>query len=122
MTAQAERIAAERAELNAELEAGRMNEDPSRVNYAAHRILELDAQEVSLMQRANTHYTQTQAAARKQNPYGLSDEEMQVAGNFSQNPNLSRDQKIEMYARQKSKYQQMRRDGSYRDDQGTVRR
>ncbi|MGJ4928609.1 hypothetical protein ACQR1I_14210 [Bradyrhizobium sp. HKCCYLS2038] len=122
MTAQFQRIQEEKAQQAAELEAGRMAEDPDRVNYAANRILELDAQEAALGQRANTYYSQSQASARQQNPHGLSDEEVKIAENFSQNPSLSREQKLEMYARQKSRYQHMRRTGEYRDDQGTVRR
>ncbi|MGJ5042732.1 hypothetical protein [Bradyrhizobium sp. HKCCYLRH1062] len=120
LTAQAQRIEAERAEHVAELEAGRMSEDPDRVNYAANRILELDAQHAMLAQRANAYFAQ--APAKRQNPHGLTDEEMQVASNFSQSPNLSHEQKLEIYSRQKARYAQMRRDGTYRDDQGTVRR
>ncbi|MGC2779999.1 MAG: hypothetical protein WA418_30605 [Bradyrhizobium sp.] len=122
MTAQAQRIESERVQYAAELEAGRHAEDPDRVNYAANRILELDAQYAALAQRANAYQERGQAQARQQNPHGLTDDEMQVAANFSQNPSLSREQKIEMYARQKSRYQHMRRTGEYRDDQGTVRR
>ncbi|WP_316159802.1 hypothetical protein [Bradyrhizobium sp. SZCCHNRI20481] len=122
LVAQGQRIEAERAQQVAELEAGRMSEDPDRVNDAANRILELDAQYAALAQRANSYYAQGQAHARQANPHGLNDQEMEVAANFSQDPSLSREQKLEIYARQKARYQHMRRTGEYRDDQGTVRR
>ncbi|WP_315737962.1 hypothetical protein [Bradyrhizobium sp. SZCCHNR1093] len=120
MTAQFERIQQEKAQQAAELEAGRYAEDPDRVNYAANRILELDAQEAALAQRANTFYTQ--APAMKQNPHGLTDEEVEVARNsFTRTDMQMTDEKrLELYARQKARYQEMRRTGQYRDDQGVV--
>ncbi|WP_316225061.1 MULTISPECIES: hypothetical protein [unclassified Bradyrhizobium] len=120
LSAQAQRIAAERSQQVAELEAGRMAEDPDRVAYAANRILELDAQEAALAQRANTYYTQ--APAMRQNPHGLTDDEVEVARNsFTRSDmNLSDEQRLELYARQKARLQELRRTGQYRDDQGTV--
>ena len=61
MTAQWQRLEAEAAEQAAELEAGRHAEDAARTNYAAQRILEIDAQRAALAHRANQYVAQQQA-------------------------------------------------------------
>ena len=121
MQAQMDRLEAEGVQQAAELEAGRLEEDADRVNWAAQRILEIDAQRAQLVVRANHHAAQQRAQPRG-NKYGLSHDEIEVARNFTTDPKLTNDDKEKLYAEQRNRYRHARATGEYRDDQGTVRR
>jgi hypothetical protein len=131
---QYQRIANAQAELNAELEAGRVAEDAFRVNNAADQILVLDQQRAALDVRAN-HFIASQqpqapagadALSRRDvdlaRRYGLSANDIGVAKGWTSDPNLSDEEKVKTYVQQRQRYQQARRDGSYRDDPGRVTR
>jgi hypothetical protein len=121
MQSQWERLEAEQAAEAAELEAGRIAEDGFRVENAARRILELDAQRSALAQRANQYASQLQGRPQG-NSYGLSDREVEVAKNWTSDPAISTDDRLRTYAEQKQRYQRARMSGEYRDDQGRVTR
>lgn len=69
-------------------------------------------------------------SVQPQNRYGLSADEVQIAKDMASNdrelsamlPDAALERRMQIYAEQKAKYQQMRQTGEYRDDQGTVRR
>jgi hypothetical protein len=54
--------------------------------------------------------------------YGLNETEREVAKSWTNDANISEDQRLRTYAEQKQRYQHQRATGQYRDDQGTVRR
>jgi hypothetical protein len=120
--AQYDRLTSERARAAGDYESARIDEDSHGVMSAADRIVEIDARIGALGQIAN-NYVAGQQRAQPTNKYGLSRDEVAVArSNGSGDPRLTNDDRDRIYAEQKSRYQQMRRDGSYRDDQGSVRR
>ena len=45
-----------------------------------------------------------------------------MARNWTQNADMSEDDKLRTYAEMRAKYQHQRRTGEYRDDQGWVKR
>ena len=133
MTAQWQRLDAEAAEQAAELEAGRHAEDPHRVNYAAQRILEIDAQRTALAHRANQFVAQQQApivggddlSKRDRDlcrHYRLSPDDLAVAKGWTADDRIPDTQRIEEYLRNKQRYQHARASGEYRDDQGMMKR
>ena len=121
MQAQLQRLDTEGAEQAGELEAARIAEDPDRCNWAAQRILEIDAQRNALAVRANQLDAQ-QRAQPVRHKYGLSPDEVEVARAATANPKLTHDDKEKLYAEQRNRYRNARATGAYRDDQGSVRR
>ncbi|MGJ4939297.1 hypothetical protein ACQR1W_01885 [Bradyrhizobium sp. HKCCYLS1011] len=67
-------------------------------------------------------HAETMRPAPQASKYGLSEQEREVAHNWTSDASLSNDERERIYAEQRAKYRQMRADGSYRDDQGMVRR
>jgi hypothetical protein len=118
--AQAARLQAARAQATADLEAARHAEDPERVNQAADDILRLDADMDRLGNIASRFYSQQQARPQE-SKFGLSNDEIDVARSHP-DPHMTNEQKEELYARNRQRYQHMRATGQYRDDQGYVRR
>jgi hypothetical protein len=134
LQSEAERIDQEASAAVAELEAGRLAEDISRVQWAFREILKLDAERNALVTRATNYARPPQAAplagaedmshrdlalARQ---FGLSAHELGAAKNWTSDPNLSDEARVKTYVENRQRYRQARSDGSYRDDQGTVRR
>lgn len=120
--AQYDRLAAERAEIVGRYESARLNEDADGVMLAADQITGVDAKFAALNQIANV-YVAGQQRAQPANKYGLSADEQEIArGLASADRSMTDDDRQRVYSEQKARYQRMRRDGSYRDDQGTVRR
>lgn len=135
MQAQYERIEADHAAAVAELEQARYIEDSAGTHAAATRILQLDAERSALAQRANQFIAQQQAGpmipgsedmprrdvelCRK---YGVTPNELGIAKNWTSDPKLSDDAKVQGYIEQRQRYRHARATGSYRDDQGFVRR
>ena len=120
--AQYDRLAAERARVVGEYEGARLNEDADGVMYAADQITAIDAKLGALGQIANAHVA-SQQRAQPSNRYGLSADEVTIANGIgSGDPKLTNDDRQKIYAENRAKYQQARRDGSYRDDQGRVSR
>lgn len=120
--AQFQQLQADRAQAYADLEAQRHAENEFGTMNAANAILETDAKLAALERVANT-YVSGQQRAQSQNRYGLSSDEIAIArGNGSGDPRLTNDDRDRIYSEQKARYQQARRDGSYRDDQGRVTR
>jgi hypothetical protein len=123
--AQWQQLAAERSQAVSDYEAGRTAEDEFSTMTAADRILQAESK-IAALDRVSAAYGQQQAAhaqQQRQNPYGLSDDERAIAhGNGQGDPRLSNADRERIYAEQKARYQQARRDGSYRDDQGRVTR
>jgi len=121
LTAQSERIEADRARAAAELEASRLGEDPEGAMAAAQRILELDAQQSALVARAQ-QLGQSRQGLPQHNQYGLSKEEVEAAHN-SFGPikkdgmwvDLTNEQKEQKYAENRLKLRQMRASGQYTD-------
>lgn len=76
------------------------------------------------------HDARAMRSVQPQNRYGLSADEVQIAKDMASNdrelsamrPDAALERRMQIYAEQKAKYQQMRQTGEYRDDQGTVRR
>lgn len=65
---------------------------------------------------------QPQQYQEPRNRYGLTATEEEIARNSFHAPDMNDDQKQQLYAQNRAKYQHMRATGAYRDDQGTVRR
>jgi len=120
MQAQAQRIEADQAQAVADLEAARRNEDADGTMYAAGRILELDAQRAALDQRASQYLASQQQHQRQGNKYGLSPDELEIA--HGAGGDMSKEEKEELYARNRDKLRYTRATGQYRDDQGRVGR
>lgn len=115
--AQFEGLNSERARALADYESGRIREDEDACMGAADRILFLDQRLAALGNIANNLvHAQQQPQGNK---YGLSHDEIEVAHGIAGNdPNMSRDQREQVYAQNKSKLAHMRASGAYRDDQG----
>jgi hypothetical protein len=135
MKHQWDRLEAERAAANADLEAARVNEDSYGVNSAADRILDLDGKRDKLLQRANDYVARQQPPAPSfgsddisakdtdlARRYGLSAKEIGVAKGWTSDPNMSDEARVKGYVEQRQRYRQMRQTGEYRDDQGRVTR
>jgi hypothetical protein len=120
--AQYQQLTADRAAAVAEYEAQRIAEDQYGTMSAADRILEADAKLAALNRIADTYVAGQQRAA-PQNRYGLSKDEQEVAhGLASGDRTMTNDQREQVYAQNRAKYQRMRASGEYRDDQGRVTR
>jgi hypothetical protein len=120
--AQYERLAAERAQAAADLEAGRLAENEFDTMGAADRIIEADTK-IAALDRITQTYVASQQRAQAQSKYGLSKDEQDIArGMFSGDRTMSNDQREQTYAQQKEKLRYLRQTGQYRDDQGSVRR
>jgi hypothetical protein len=117
--AQAEALETERAQAIAHYEHARVSEDGDKTLNWADRITEIDSKRAALNRIADQYVAMEQAQPR-QNAYGLSDTEVEIARNSHSGGTA--EQRIEEYARNKSRYQHMRATGQYRDDQGTVKR
>lgn len=115
--AQYQHLANERAAAVAEYENGRISEDSYATMSAAERILEADQKRAALDRIAQT-FVASQQRQPQGNKHGLSDEEIEVAKNWTCGGTA--DQRIDEYARNKQRYQQLRANGRYRDDQGKV--
>jgi hypothetical protein len=116
------RHAAEVAEASAEYERARLLDDAHQVQAATDRLTELKQQRMAMDALVYEQQAQQQRA-QPQNRYGLNADEVTIArGIGSGDPKLSNDDREKLYAEQKSRYQQARRDGSYRDDQGRISR
>jgi hypothetical protein len=122
ITAQFNKLTAERARAVGEYEEARIGEYADAVMYAADRITEIDAKIGALNQIANNFVT-GQQRQQPQNKYGLNKDEQDIArGLASGDRSMSDEDRQRVYAEQKAKYQRMRATGEYRDDQGSVRR
>ena len=119
LQSQYEAKAGERALALADLEAARINEDPSGTMDAANRILEVDKSVTALDRIAQT-YIAGQQQQPQGNRWNLSAEEVEVAK--ASHSAGTAEERIEEYARNKQRYRHMRQTGEYRDDQGSVRR
>lgn len=116
-----ESLAAEYATAERDLEVARHNEEPTDVMQASDRILDVIHRTRALDEIRNNFARQQQAPQRSK--YGLNEDEIQIArGLASGDSSMTNDDRERSYAEQKAKLQQMRRDGTYRDDQGMVRR
>jgi hypothetical protein len=112
----------EQALAAAELEAARISEDPYRVQEATKAMLKTDGERERLDRRAQEFRAQQQRQPQG-NKWGLSKDEIDIARTHATGDrSITDEQRLELYARNKARYQQMRRDGSYRDDQGMVKR
>jgi hypothetical protein len=122
ITAQFNKLTAERARAAGEYEEARLSEDADSVMYSADRITEIDAKIGALNQIAN-NFVAGQQRAQAQNRYGLSKDEQEVAhGLASGDRSMTNDQREQVYAQNRAKYHRMRASGEYRDDQGRVTR
>ena len=120
--AQAEALAAQRARALNDYEAARLSEDNDATMFAADQIIEIDTRAAALSRIAG-NLAQQQQQQPQGNRYGLNRDEMEVAhGLASGDRSMTNAQREETYARNKARYQQARASGSYRDDQGSIRR
>ncbi|WP_316227203.1 hypothetical protein [Bradyrhizobium sp. SZCCHNR1047] len=120
LATQGQRLEAERAQALAELEAARIYEDVSLMNTASDALLRVDRDYAQLSRYANNMAAQQQMP---RNQFGLNDDEVAIARTLGETrQDLTDEQREQIYAQNKARYHQMRRDGTYRDDQGTVRR
>jgi hypothetical protein len=95
------------------------NGDTLAARTASQNLAALRVQRSEYVAMSNQHAASLRPAPGS-NRYGLSAEEVEVAK--ASHSAGTPEERIEEYARNKQRYQQARRDGSYRDDQGTVRR
>lgn len=93
-------------------------DDVDGMAHAAQQMAGLRASARELDMMARDAYA---AQPRNVNRFGLSKDEIEVA-NTHPDSSMTQDQKQEVYARNKQRYQHMRQTGEYRDDQGSVRR
>jgi hypothetical protein len=124
-----ERHQAEVAEANAELERARLQEDDYSTRAAADRLNQLNLERRSMDEIANNYVAsqQPQAPAGADGlsrrdvdlarRFGLSANEIGIAKGWTSDANLTDEAKVKEYVQQRQRYQQARRDGSYRDDQ-----
>jgi hypothetical protein len=131
--AQFQQLAAARAKALGDYESARISDDGEATMQAADAILEADARLNALDRVARNLHRERQPApmageddlshrdvalARK---YGLSASEIGIAKGWTSTPGLTDEQKTAHYVEQRQRYQQARRDGTYRDDQGVQR-
>jgi hypothetical protein len=115
--AQAEQLAAARADALGLYEAARIREDADGVMDAANRIIETDARLAALGQIANQFVASQQRP--QGNKYGLSRDQIEIAEGIASNDRtLSADDRQRIYAQNRNRLQHMRATGQYRDDQG----
>jgi hypothetical protein len=107
--AQFDRLAAERARVYGEYEAGRLNEDADTTMYAADKITEIDAK-IGALNQIVSNFVAGQQRAAPANKYGLNKDELDVA----KISGISDEQ----YARNKSKMESMKQQGYW--SQGRV--
>jgi hypothetical protein len=119
IVAQSENLEADRIKAVARYEHARVSEDNHETMAAADWIVEIDAKRAALDRIAN-QFVAAQQAQPRQNAYGLSDTEVEIARNSHSGGTA--EQRLEQYARNKQRLQHMRATGEYRDDQGTVKR
>jgi hypothetical protein len=124
-------LANEEQHAAAVLEQARLTDDVDAIKIATERIYTVDAKRNSLTARvqrmrhaapmagADDLSHRDVALARH---YGLTAQEIGVAKGWTTDPNLSDDAKVQAYVENRQRLRQMRADGSYRDDQGVVRR
>jgi len=105
----------------AEYQQAALAEDVDGMAAAAQQMAALRASMRELNSMAS-EYVATQRQATPSNRYGLSEDEVAIARNWTSDNRMSEDEKLRTYAEQRQRYRQARADGSYRDDQGTVRR
>ena len=120
LESQYESIDSEQSQAVADLEAARLAEDAWRTTNAANRILELDKTREALDRRAQGFVASQQAAQQGGNRFGLSETERSVAHNSFTAYDMTKEQKEELYARNRQKYQHMKATGQYSVDQGRV--
>lgn len=115
-------IEAQRA--NADIDAAHLNEDWSSLQAAKNRLRDAEQDAAWIIQKANLLQRQQQQAVPA-NKFGLSRKEQEVAElSFVPRrdlPNLTTEQKHQMYAYNKAKYARMRQTGEYSDSQGRQR-
>jgi hypothetical protein len=115
--AQAERIAADRAEAVARYESGRISENEYETMDAANAILELDQKAAALDRIAQTFVNQQNQP--RGNQFGLNQDEVDIANGIAgSDKTITNEQRQQAYAANKQRLRQMRANGSYRDDQG----
>jgi hypothetical protein len=132
--AQFQQLAAARAKALGDYESARIADDGEGTMDAADRILEADARLHALDRVAQNlaRGQQPQPIAGAENlsredeglcrKYGLSPHGLAIAKGWTSNSRLPDTEKIETYLRNTQRYNQARADGSYRDDQGVVKR
>jgi hypothetical protein len=116
----------ERSRALAEIDAAHVNEDWQSLEFATDRLRSAENEAAWLSQKARNlqHQQQRAQAQQPSNKWGLSRAEEEVALAAIQDRadvRLSREQKLQSYAQQKQRYQQMRASGAYSDGQGTQR-
>ena len=115
--AQAERIAADRAEAVARYESGRISENEYETMDAANAILDLDQKRAALDRIAQTFVNQQNQP--RGNQFGLNQDEVDIANGIAgSDKTITNEQRQQAYAANKQRLRQMRANGSYRDDQG----
>jgi hypothetical protein len=113
-------LAEEHAQALADLEAGRISEDPLRTTSASRRILELDGTRERLDRRAN-QFIASQQGQPQASKYGLNKDEIEVAHTIASGArDLTNEERERIYAEQKSKLARMRATREYDDTQGRV--
>jgi hypothetical protein len=130
MLHQSQRLAAQKAQSLAELEAARISGDVAMINRASDDLLRVDSDIERLDKIAARHFAPpaepgdntSQKDRGLMMRYGLNAGELDVARGWTADPNLSDDERISQYLENKQRYQLMRASGAYRDDQGQVRR
>jgi hypothetical protein len=134
LAAQYEVAQAENASASAALEDARLREDPSDVQAAVDRLVSNNMVIQQLNQAAvQMQQPQQQPAAgfgddvradhvELAQRYGLSPQQIGIAVNWTQDPNISDEVKVKRYCENVNKLSRMRATGQYRDDQGTLKR
>ncbi|MBR1298549.1 hypothetical protein [Bradyrhizobium sp. AUGA SZCCT0042] len=118
LEAQYAQLAAQRALAVADMEAGRMSEDDYSTMSAADRIIEADMKRSALDGIARNYAVQQQQP--RGNRFGLSADEVSIAhGIAGGDPNISNEQREQVYAHNRDKLRHLRAIGAYRDDQGS---
>ena len=114
-------LADERSAAYAALEAARVAEDEYTVMNAANRLIDADARRAALDNIAH-RYVAGQAQQQQGSRWGLSKDEAAIAhGIASNDPNMTADQREQIYAQNRDRLRHMRATGAYRDDQGRSR-
>lgn len=110
------------AEESAAYQRAMLSGDVDEAARAASTMAGLRATVSQLNSMAQEAYAAS-APRADANKYGLSPDEVTIARGLASNDrNMSNDERERTYAEQKYKLQRMRADGTYRDDQGSVRR
>jgi hypothetical protein len=118
--AQYEQLAAERAEVLAQYESARINEDGSSTMFAADRLLEVDQKRAALDRIANNYVASQQQP--QGNQFGLNQDELDIANGIAGgDQTITNEQRQRAYAQNKERLRYLRQTGQYRDDQGTTR-